>query len=70
MSVVEIVVGYNTNPALVAEGEALRRRLGKHPVITKDRSGFIVNFLLVPYLMSAIRMYQDGFAPARTSTRR
>jgi 3-hydroxybutyryl-CoA dehydrogenase len=31
-------------------------------VITKDRSGFIVNFLLVPYLMSAIRMFQDGFA--------
>jgi 3-hydroxybutyryl-CoA dehydrogenase len=31
-------------------------------VETKDRSGFIVNFLLVPYLMSGIRMFQDGFA--------
>ena len=62
MTLTEIVVGYNTAPALVAEAEAFSRKLGKHPVITKDRSGFIVNFLLVPYLMSAIRMYQDGFA--------
>lgn len=62
MSLVEIVVGFDTRPDLVADAEALARQLGKHPVITKDRSGFIVNFLLVPYLMSAIRMYQDGFA--------
>jgi 3-hydroxybutyryl-CoA dehydrogenase len=62
MSLVEIVVGFDTPPELVADAETLARQLGKHPVITKDRSGFIVNFLLVPYLMSAIRMYQDGFA--------
>jgi 3-hydroxybutyryl-CoA dehydrogenase len=62
MSLTEIVVGYATDPALVPEAEDFSRRLGKHPVITKDRSGFIVNFLLVPYLMSAIRMFQDGFA--------
>jgi 3-hydroxybutyryl-CoA dehydrogenase len=62
MSLTEIVVGYRTNPELVAMAEEFSRTLGKHPVITKDRSGFIVNFLLVPYLMSAIRMFQDGFA--------
>ena len=62
MSLVEIVVAYNTDAELVSAAEDLARRLGKHPVITKDRSGFIVNFLLIPYLMSAIRMYQDGFA--------
>lgn len=62
MSLTEIVVGYDTDPAVVALAEAFSRDLGKHPVITKDRSGFIVNFLLVPYLMSAIRMFQDGFA--------
>jgi 3-hydroxybutyryl-CoA dehydrogenase len=62
MSLVEVVVGYATAPELVALAEELARTLGKHPVITKDRSGFVVNFLLVPYLMSAIRMYQDGFA--------
>jgi 3-hydroxybutyryl-CoA dehydrogenase len=62
MSLTEIVVGYSTEPELVNVAEEFSRTLGKHPVITKDRSGFIVNFLLVPYLMSAIRMYQDGFA--------
>jgi 3-hydroxybutyryl-CoA dehydrogenase len=62
MSLTEIVVGYSTRPELVTLAEEFSRTLGKHPVITKDRSGFIVNFLLVPYLMSAIRMYQDGFA--------
>jgi 3-hydroxybutyryl-CoA dehydrogenase len=62
MSLVEVVVGFDTPEQLVTDAEGLARQLGKHPVITKDRSGFIVNFLLVPYLMSAIRMYQDGFA--------
>jgi 3-hydroxybutyryl-CoA dehydrogenase len=41
---------------------AFAEEIGKHTVLTKDRSGFIVNALLVPYLMSAIRMYEDGFA--------
>ena len=36
--------------------------IGKAPVHTKDRSGFIVNALLVTYLMSAVRMFEDGFA--------
>jgi 3-hydroxybutyryl-CoA dehydrogenase len=62
MSLTEIVVGYSTDPALVELAEEFSRTLDKYPVITKDRSGFIVNFLLVPYLMAAIRMYQDGFA--------
>ncbi len=62
MSLTEIVVGFDTRPELVSLAETFSRTLGKHPVITKDRSGFIVNFLLVPYLMSAIRMFQDGFA--------
>jgi hypothetical protein len=37
-------------------------QIGKTAIKTKDRSGFIVNFLLVPYLMAAVRMYEDGFA--------
>ena len=36
--------------------------MGKQPIRTKDRSGFIVNLLLIPYLMAAIRMYEEGFA--------
>src|SRR4051812_7982050 len=62
MSLVEVVVGYDTAPEVVTLAEAFAGDIGKHTVLTKDRSGFIVNFLLVPYLMSAIRMFQDGFA--------
>ena len=35
---------------------------------TKDRSGFIVNMLLIPYLMAAVRMYARALRRARTST--
>jgi 3-hydroxybutyryl-CoA dehydrogenase len=38
------------------------RRIGKVAIQTKDRSGFIVNMLLVPYLMAAVRMYEEEFA--------
>ncbi|MFQ5947986.1 MAG: 3-hydroxyacyl-CoA dehydrogenase family protein, partial [Acidimicrobiia bacterium] len=38
--------------------------LGKHVIRAKDRAGFIVNTLLVPYLLSAIRMLESGFASA------
>ncbi|NXY99762.1 3-hydroxybutyryl-CoA dehydrogenase [Streptomyces sp. BR123] len=41
-----------------------RDTLGKNPVHSRDRSGFVVNALLVPYLLSAIRMAESGFATA------
>lgn len=58
-------------PSLLT-GEATRRRaehfvtvaLGKHVVHSTDRAGFVVNALLVPYLLSAIRMLESGFASA------
>jgi 3-hydroxybutyryl-CoA dehydrogenase len=62
MKLVEVVVGLDTDPGVVDRAEDFARRLGKHPIRTKDRSGFIVNMLLVPYLMAAVRMYEDGFA--------
>jgi 3-hydroxybutyryl-CoA dehydrogenase len=62
MSLVEIVVALDTDEGVVERADAFARRIGKHPVRTKDRSGFIVNMLLVPYLMAAVRMYEDGFA--------
>jgi 3-hydroxybutyryl-CoA dehydrogenase len=46
----------------VEAAERFASEIGKHPIRTKDRSGFIVNMLLVPYLMAAVRMYEDGFA--------
>jgi 3-hydroxybutyryl-CoA dehydrogenase len=62
MKLVEIVVALETADATVATVEAFARQMGKTPIHTKDRSGFIVNMLLVPYLMAAVRMYADDFA--------
>lgn len=62
MGLVEVVVGLETSLETIAAADAFSAQLGKHPVRTKDRAGFIVNFLLVPYLMSAVRMLEDGFA--------
>lgn len=56
-------------PALTTSGDTLRRAeelvtgvLGKHAIRAQDRSGFVVNALLVPYLLSAVRMYESGIA--------
>jgi 3-hydroxybutyryl-CoA dehydrogenase len=62
MRLVEIVVALDTAEETVVTAEAFARQIGKQPIRTKDRSGFIVNMLLVPYLMAAVRMYEDGFA--------
>jgi 3-hydroxybutyryl-CoA dehydrogenase len=59
---VEVVVGLDTDASVVERAAGFAEQLGKHPIRTKDRSGFIVNMLLVPYLMAAVRMYEDGFA--------
>jgi 3-hydroxybutyryl-CoA dehydrogenase len=58
-------------PSLLTSDETVERaasfateQLGKETIRAKDRSGFIVNALLVPYLLSAIRMLEGGFASA------
>ncbi|MGE2725592.1 3-hydroxybutyryl-CoA dehydrogenase [Mycolicibacterium pulveris] len=65
MPLVEII------PCQVTSGESLNRatafaegQLGKTVVTAKDRAGFIVNALLIPYLLSAIRMADAGLASA------
>jgi 3-hydroxybutyryl-CoA dehydrogenase len=62
MSLVEIVKSLDTNEETLTAAMTFAERIGKRPIVTKDRSGFIVNMLLVPYLMAAVRMYEDGFA--------
>ena len=62
MKLVEVVVALDTAPDVVQRAERFAHAIGKHPIRTKDRSGFIVNMLLVPYLMAAVRMYEEGFA--------
>jgi 3-hydroxybutyryl-CoA dehydrogenase len=56
------VVALDTSPHTVAVANGFVERIGKTAIETKDRSGFIVNLLLVPYLMAAVRMYEEGFA--------
>jgi 3-hydroxybutyryl-CoA dehydrogenase len=62
MALVELVVAMDTSPDTLAAARAFIERIGKRPIETKDRSGFIVNMLLVPYLMAAVRMFEEGFA--------
>jgi 3-hydroxybutyryl-CoA dehydrogenase len=62
MKLVEVVVGLDTSEQTINTAESFAAEIGKTPIRTKDRSGFIVNMLLVPYLMAAVRMYEDGFA--------
>jgi 3-hydroxybutyryl-CoA dehydrogenase len=62
MKLVEIVRALDTSDETVTAAREFVGRLGKHPIETKDRAGFIVNFLLTPYLMGAVRMYEEGFA--------
>jgi 3-hydroxybutyryl-CoA dehydrogenase len=62
MKLVEVVIGLDTAPAHVERAERFVQTIGKTPIRTGDRSGFIVNMLLVPYLMAAVRMLEEGFA--------
>ena len=62
MRLVEIVVALDTSTRTLTRATVFAEELGKRPIETKDRSGFIVNMLLIPYLMAAVRMYAEGFA--------
>jgi 3-hydroxybutyryl-CoA dehydrogenase len=64
MKLIELVVGIDTSEDSFERAAAFAERIGKTAIRTKDRSGFIVNMLLVPYLMAGVRMYEDGFATA------
>lgn len=60
MQLVEVVRTVSTDPAVFEAAFEFGRRLGKVPVRTSDKTGFIVNRLLVPYLLDAIRAYEEG----------
>jgi len=65
MALVEVIPSLLTAPEVSAAAEAfVRERLGKDPIRAPDRAGFTVNALLVPYLLSAIRMFEQGLATA------
>ncbi len=62
MKLVEIVQTISTTDETVETVRQFALSLGKTPVLSKDRAGFIVNFLLIPYLLAAIRMLENGMA--------
>lgn len=61
MPLVEVVKTVVTDAEVIRLGLDFARRLGKTPVLTSDRAGFIVNRLLIPYLLDAVRALEDGF---------
>jgi 3-hydroxybutyryl-CoA dehydrogenase len=62
MGLIELVRAITTSEETVELGRAFGVRLGKTTVESRDRAGFIVNLLLIPYLNGAIRMLEEGFA--------
>jgi 3-hydroxybutyryl-CoA dehydrogenase len=65
MKLVEVTASLLTSEATVAATRALAsEQLTKTPIASPDRAGFVVNALLIPYLLSAIRMFEAGVATA------
>jgi 3-hydroxybutyryl-CoA dehydrogenase len=62
MKLVEVVRTVRTGPAVLEAAQAFVASLGKEAVAAKDRGGFLVNRLLVPYLLDAIRAVDAGLA--------
>ena len=62
MGLIELVRAITTSEDTMAFGRAYGVVLGKTTVESRDRAGFIVNALLIPYLNGAVRMLEEGFA--------
>lgn len=62
MKLVEVVRTVATASEVEERSIAWTREIGKHPVRCRDRAGFIVNFLLFPYLNDAVRMHEEGYS--------
>ncbi len=62
MKLVEIVRTIATSDETTEALREFAQSLGKTPIIAKDTAGFVVNFLLIPYMLSAVRMYENGLA--------
>ena len=60
MKLVEVIRGLTTSDETYQEVFAFAQSLGKEPITAPDKPGFIVNRLLVPYLLDAIRSYENG----------
>jgi len=65
LKLVEVISSLLTNAETTTRvREYASEALGKRVITSKDRAGFVVNALLIPYLLSAVRMLESGFASA------
>lgn len=64
MKLVEVVAAEQSSGETLDALEAFAKGIGKEPVRTKDRPGFLVNRLLMPYLNQVVQAYDDGLATA------
>jgi 3-hydroxybutyryl-CoA dehydrogenase len=65
LRLVELVTSLLTSPATITAADGFATGvLGKKVIRSQDRAGFVVNALLIPYILSAIRMMESGFATA------
>jgi 3-hydroxybutyryl-CoA dehydrogenase len=62
MQLIELVRTLTTSDEALEIVRAVGEHLGKRMIVSKDRAGFIVNYLLAPYLLDAIRLLEQGFA--------
>lgn len=65
LRLVEVVRTVTTSEATVETAVAFVRRLGKEPILARDTPGFVVNLLLVPYMLDAVRACEGGVASIR-----
>jgi 3-hydroxybutyryl-CoA dehydrogenase len=65
MALVEIIPSLLTDEGVTQRARSfVTGQLGKEPIMAPDRAGFTVNALLIPYLLAAIRMFEQGLATA------
>jgi 3-hydroxyacyl-CoA dehydrogenase/enoyl-CoA hydratase/3-hydroxybutyryl-CoA epimerase len=60
MQLVEIIQGPQTSPETIQRAQHFAQQLGKLPVLVKDSPGFVVNRVLMPYLLEAVRLHAAG----------
>ncbi len=64
MKLLELVRAETTSDETLATARAFGEKLGKDVIVAKDLSGFVVNRLLVPYILDAVRLLESGVATA------
>ena len=62
MALVELITTVSTDPEVADSAQAFAEGVGKTVIRAKDRAGFVVNMLLVPYMLAGIRMFEAGVA--------